>query len=248
MSIKVGVNGARGKMGQASAAAISSKDGLELVFEADLNDDLGALISDKGAQVVVDFTRASDGPENARKIIEAGASPVIGTSGFQKEAIPGLDELCRERKLGGIVVPNFSIGAVKMMQFASEAAKYFSQAEVVEYHHDGKEESPSGTALRTAEMIEETLGASIDGPSAEKRKEVEILPGGRGAQLGNVRIHSIRLPGYIADQEVIFGAQGERLSISSQTTSRDCFMAGVCLSCLKVGKVNGMVYGLENLL
>jgi len=248
VSIRVGVNGAKGKMGRASVGAIKSSEDLQLVFAADVGDSLEKLIADEKADVVVDFTKASDGPENASLIIKAGARPVIGTSGFQKSAIPELDKLCREKKLGGLIVPNFSIGAIKMMQFSAEAAKYFDSAEVVEYHHDGKEESPSGTALRTAELISEAFASKTPKAKASERKEIEIIPGGRGAQLNGVRVHSVRLPGYLADQEVIFGGAGETLSISSRPRDRDCFMGGVCLACRRVTELEGMVYGLENLL
>ena len=241
--IKVGVNGAKGKMGQASCAAIAADADLDLVFEADQGDDLSSKVKDSGAKVVVDFTQASVFFQNASAIVEAGASPVIGTSGFTESDVAKLKSLCAAKSLGGIIAPNFSISAVLMMKYASDAAKYLPDVEIVEYHHDKKEDSPSGTAVKTAELIRESLGKDLP-----EKPNKDIIPGGRGASMAGVHIHSIRVPGVIANQEVVFGGLGQTLKIASYTINRESFMPGVCLACKKVMGLDELVYGLEHVL
>jgi len=151
--IKVIVNGAKGRMGSEAVNAVNKDEALQLVGECDFGDDLAALIKQTGAQVVVDLTAASAGFNNTQTILNAGACPVIGTSGFQVEQVKELQALAAEKQLGGLIAPNFSIGAVLMMKFSAEAAKYLPDAEVIEAHSPQKEESPSGTGIRTAELI-----------------------------------------------------------------------------------------------
>lgn len=243
MAIKVCVNGAKGKMGAMACESISADEELELVATADINDDLVEVIRSSQAEVVVDLTVASVAFENVQKIIQAGASPVVGTSGLLPEQVSQLTLSCKEANLSGLIVPNFSIGAVLMMRFAAEAAAYLPQAEILEIHHDKKEESPSGTAVRTAQMIEE----SRDQKQSFQRGS-EVYPHARGAEVDTVPVHSMRLPGHIAHQMVLFGGVGESLTIRHDSIDRQCFMPGVVLACKKVKTLSGLKVGLENVL
>ncbi len=241
--IRVLVNGYKGKMGQEVVRAVKADPILELVGETDLGDDLAAMIKRSNAQVVVDFTTAQAGLKNTEIILQAGVSPVIGTSGFKEADVQKLRALAAEKHLGGVIAPNFAIGAVLMMRFAQEAAKYFPEAEILEIHHGGKADSPSGTAIRTAELI---AAARETHPAG--REEVAILPGARGADLNGVRIHSSRLSGYVAKQQVLFGGSGQTLTITHDSNHRESFMPGVCKACKEVVKRKELFYGLEHLL
>ncbi|MBF0349875.1 MAG: 4-hydroxy-tetrahydrodipicolinate reductase [SAR324 cluster bacterium] len=241
--IRVLVNGAKGKMGQEAVQAIQQDPDLELVGQTDLGDDLSAVIASSRAQVVVDFTTASVAFHNTRKIIESGACPVIGTSGLLPEQVQELQHLAEQKKLGGLIAPNFAIGAVLMMKFAKEASRYFPEAEIIELHHNRKADAPSGTAVKTAAMIAENRSRM-----PQKLEEKELLAGARGANAQGVPIHSVRLPGLVAHQEVIFGGNNEILTIRHDSLHRSSFMQGVCLACKKVQVLKELVYGLEHLL
>jgi len=217
--IKVIVNGAKGKMGQEVVKAIQKEADLALVGQTDLGDDLAKAIKATQAEVVVDFTHPRSVMENVRTILENGAHGVIGTTGLTKENLEEIKKLCEKNKVSCLVAPNFAIGAVLMMQFAKEAIKYFPQAEIIEMHHESKADKPSGTALKTMEAM---------------GKEVPI--------------HSVRLPGLVAHQEVIFGGLGQTLTIRHDSLSRESFMPGVMLAIRKVKTLNGLVYGLEKIL
>jgi len=230
-------------MGQESVKAVSLDPELDLVAQTDLDDNLQEIIQKTKAQVVLDFTHANVVMEITECIIKSGARPVIGTSGLLPEQITELKKLCRERKIGGVIAPNFAIGAVLMMKFSHDAAKYLPNAEVIELHHDGKLDSPSGTAIKTASLIANARDTISKNPS-----EKEIIPGSRGANLEGVRIHSVRLPGLIAHQEVIFGGKSQTLSIKHDSIHRESFMPGVCLACKKVMFLKELVYGLENMI
>ena len=243
MATKVIVNGALGRMGSLSSAAIDADPELELVGRTDKGDDLLAEVKAQKADVVVDFTVASVCLENAKLIVEAGARPVIGTSGFTEQQVSEVRKVCEKSSVGGIIAPNFSISAVLMMKFSAAAVKYMPNCEIIEYHHPGKEDSPSGTAIKTAELVASSRSAEL-----ETRSEKDILPGSRGADLNGIKIHALRLPGVIANQEVVFGGHDETLTIKSDCLSRQAFMPGVCLSCKKVMELDHLVYGLENLL
>lgn len=241
--IRVLINGSRGRMGQESVKAVSEDPELDLVAQTDLGDNLSDTIKQSLAQVVVDFTTAAVVMENAAAIIESGAKPVIGTSGLLPEQVSQLQALCEKNNNGGVIAPNFAIGAVLMMKYAQDAAKYFPNAEVIELHHDRKADAPSGTAIKTANLLAESRKSV-----PEKIDEKEILPGARGAEAQDIRIHSVRLPGMVAHQEVIFGGQSQTLKIRHDSIHRDSFMPGVCLACKKVMHLNELVYGLEHLL
>ncbi|WP_028862240.1 4-hydroxy-tetrahydrodipicolinate reductase [Psychromonas aquimarina] len=241
--VKVIVNGARGRMGSEAVNAVNNDPELHLAGQCDFGDDLAALIKETGAQVVVDLTAASAGFTNTQIILNAGACPVVGTSGFQIEQVNELQALAAEKQLGGLIAPNFSLGAVLMMKFAAQAAKYLPDVEVIEAHSPQKEESPSGTGIRTAELI-----AQARTKAAVKCSDKELIEGARGAELHGVKLHSVRLPGIVAQQTVFFGGLSETLKIEHNSQHRESFMPGICLACKEVVKRNELVYGLEHLM
>jgi 4-hydroxy-tetrahydrodipicolinate reductase len=215
--IRVAVAGAAGRMGETVCATVDGADDMELTGRADPA--LGTAVADvlDGADVLVDFTRPDTALDNARAALEAGVHVVIGTSGFD---LDGLREAARESRAKAFFAPNFAIGAVLMMRFAAEASRHMERAEIVELHHPAKLDAPSGTAARTAEMME-----------------------------GDVPIHSVRLPGIVADQEVILGDVGQTLSIRHATTDRTSFMPGVLLAVRRVATLpESPTVGLERLL
>ena len=230
-------------MGQESIKAVSADTELDLVAQTDLRDNLVQIIAQSKAQVVLDFTTAAVAMEVSASIIQSGARPVIGTSGLLPEQVDELKNLCKQQNIGGIIAPNFAIGAVLMMKYSQDAARYFPHAEVIELHHNSKLDAPSGTAIKTANLIAEARDLV-----PETITEKEILQGARGANAEEIQIHSIRLPGLVAHQEVLFGGQSQVLTIRHDSIHRDSFMPGVCLACKKVMELNELVYGLENLL
>ena len=243
-NIRVLVNGAKGRMGQEVVKAVTAASDLELVDQTDLGDDLIARIKASQAQAVVDFTTAAVAFENTRKILEAGVHPVIGTSGLLAEQVAELQQLAEDKDIGGLIAPNFAIGAVLLMKYAQDAAKYLPDVEVIELHHNRKADAPSGTAVKTAQLIAE---ARQEIPKALV-EEKELFEGARGSEVHGVRVHSLRLPGLVAHQEVIFGGTGETLTIRHDSIHRESFMPGVCLACRKVIGTQQLFYGLEHLL
>lgn len=243
MSIPVLVNGAKGKMGKEIIKNFKTDAEFNIVGTTDRDDDLAKAIKSSKAKVVIDFTASSVGFQNASIIIQSGAHPVIGTTGFLPDQVEELQKRCNKQKLGGIIAPNFSIGAVLLMQFAKESAKFFPQVEIIEMHHSTKEESPSGTAMRTADLISE---GRKEIPNLKKYRE--ITPHARGANHKEIAIHSVRLPGLVAHELVMFGGRGETLSLRHDSIHRECFMAGIKLACKKVLDLDKLVFGLENIL
>jgi len=237
------INGAHGRMGRETVKAITACKDLQLVGQTGRQDDLAAAIKTTQAQVVIDFTNAETVFINCKTIIAANAHPVIGTSGLLPAQVEELQELCAQKRLGGIIAPNFSIGAILLMRFAKEAAEFYTHAEIIERHHLNKLDAPSGTAVKTAHLI-----ANARSKSPLERPEKELLPGGRGADLAGVRIHALRLPGVLAEQDVVFGGPGETLTISHRTLDRETYMPGILLACRKVLELDTLVYGLENIL
>jgi len=244
MSIRILVNGAFGHMGQLVTQAITAHPGFELVGQTGREYDLKKSIEDSKADIVIDFTQADAVYKNTLDIIEAGARPVIGTSGLTIDQVNTLKAQCAKLKIGGIIAPNFSLGAILMMKCAKEVAKYMPHVEIIEMHHDGKADSPSGTAMRSAEMIADGC-ENINQPAKSTR---ENIPGSRGASYKNIPIHAIRLPGLLAHQQIIFGNDSESLTIRHDTIDRQCFMPGVCLACEKVMTMDKLVYGLDEIL
>ena len=243
-NIRVLVNGAKGRMGQEVVKAVTAASDLELVDQTDLGDDLIARIKASQAQAVVDFTTAAVAFENTRKILEAEVHPVVGTSGLLAEQVAELQQLAEDKGIGGLIAPNFAIGAVLLMKYAQDAAKYLPDVEVIELHHNRKADAPSGTAVKTAQLIAE---ARQEIPKALV-EEKELFEGARGSEVHGVRVHSLRLPGLVAHQEVIFGGTGETLTIRHDSIHRESFMPGVCLACRKVIGTQQLFYGLEHLL
>ena len=241
--IKVGVLGARGRMGAEVVKAVTEASDLDLVAALDLGDSLDQLKT-TGAEVVVDFTTPDSVMANLEFLISNGINAVVGTTGFDADRIAKLEKLVAANpKVGVLIAPNFAIGAVLMMEFASKAAKFFESAEIIELHHPNKVDAPSGTAARTAELMskarkEAGLGAMPDATSAS-------LDGARGATVGDVPVHSVRLRGLIAHQEVLLGGLGETLTIRHDSLDRAGFMPGVLLGVRKVLANPGLTFGLE---
>ena len=243
MSTRVIVNGAQGKMGVLACKSVQNHPEFQLIASLGRGDDLQSEIIRTRAQIVIDLTRADCVYENSLAIINLGAHPIIGTSGLLEEQIQTLNKLCEEKKLGGIIVPNFSISAVLMMRFAADAARLLPEVEIIEAHHPQKLDAPSGTAIKTAEVI-----AAARGMAKTKLPLKELLPGARGATHHDVNIHSLRLPGILARQQVIFGNIGETLTITHDTIDRSSFMPGLILACQRVQALDGLYYGLEHVL
>lgn len=244
MTLRILVNGAQGKMGQVTVKTFSSHPDFTLAGATDHQDNLAQEIKKTNAQIVVDFTNADSVLNNIQTIIDSGVHPVIGTTGLMKDQIAKLQEKCSALNLGGIIAPNFSLGAVLMMKQAEEVAKYFPHVEIIEMHHDGKLDSPSGTAIRSAEIIS---NSRKNAPEISKGIR-ETVPGARGAYYQQVAIHAVRLPGLVAHQQIIFGGLGETLTIRHDSIDRQCFMPGVILACKKVVELKKLVYGLEHIL
>lgn len=241
--IRVVVSGAAGRMGTLVAEAVDAESDLELVARYDpAGSDVTHPDGLPEADVVVEFTRPDVVMENLAIWHRRGWHAVVGTSGFTEERIADVRERFGSGPPNCLIVPNFSIGAVLAMRFAAEAAPHFAAAEVIELHHDGKADAPSGTAIATAAKI---------GAAGEQRRAIEsteILAGARGADVEGVPVHAIRLPGLVAHQEVILGGRGETLSIRHDTTDRAAFLPGVLLGVRGVGDLPGVTVGLEALL
>ena len=244
--IKVGVLGANGKMGAQTVATINAATDLELVAALDLGDSIETL-KKSGAEVVVDFTHPDSVMANLEYAINNGINVVVGTTGFDSAKLAKVKELlAKNPKVGALIAPNFGLGAVLMMQFAAQAAKHFESVEIIELHHPNKADAPSGTATRTAELITDARKVANRPPMPDAT--TSALPGARGAKVGDVPIHSVRLRGLVAHQEVILGDQGETLSIRHDSIDRTGFMPGVLLAIHKVGSRPGLTFGLENFL
>jgi 4-hydroxy-tetrahydrodipicolinate reductase len=243
--IRVAVAGHRGKVGSILAAAFQAEPGIEYVGGIGLGDDLAAFLKAKRPQALIDFTRPADALHNALAAVAAGAAPVVGTTGIATEGIDRLEVACKQKQLGGIVAPNFAIGAVLMMHLAEIAAPHFDAVEVIEMHHATKLDAPSGTALATARRLAVRRGSK---PFAHKKPEKVTLEGTRGGEEGGVAVHSVRLPGFVADQEVIFGLPGQSLTIAHRTTSREAYIPGVLLAIRKVTSEPRFYRGLDELL
>ncbi|MBM3722024.1 MAG: 4-hydroxy-tetrahydrodipicolinate reductase [Actinobacteria bacterium] len=246
MAIRVAVLGARGRMGNEVCRAIKATSDLELVAEIDLGDSLDLLKSSK-AEVMVDFTTPESVMGNLKFAIETGIHSVVGTTGFDKAKIDSLKNLLAANpKVGLLVAPNFGLAAVLMMQFAATAARYFESAEIIELHHPEKADAPSGTATRTAELMSEAREKAKLAPMPDKTSK--SLDGARGAKVGDIPIHSVRLRGLVAHQEVLFGEKGETLTIRHDSLDRSGFMPGVLLGVREVSKNPGLTVGLEHYL
>lgn len=272
VKIPVVVNGATGKMGREVVKAIAQAPDMNLVgaiarsledqgkdagelaglsepLEIPITNQLEPMLAfasqEKHPGVMVDFTHPSSVYDNIRRAIAYGIRPVVGTTGLSLEQIQDLAEFADKASTGCLIIPNFSIGMVLLQQAAVVASQYFDHVEIIEKHHNQKADAPSGTAIQTAQMLAE-MGKSFNSAMVE---ETEKLPGARGSLSGvGIRIHSVRLPGLIAHQEVIFGAPGQIYTLRHDTSDRACYMAGVLLAIRKVLQLKSLVYGLEKIL
>ena len=243
--IRVAVSGAQGRMGSEVVRAVTDAGGMEVVAQIEEGDDLSALLKSSGAEVMVDFTVPSSAMGNIRAALSAGVVPVVGTTGITPENLTELAALSEKTGTACFVAPNFAIGAVLMMEFAAQAAKYLPDVEIVEMHHEKKVDAPSGTAVKTAQKIAAARALS---PAPKPEGAFESHAGATGGTVDGIPVHSIRLPGYVASQEVIFGAPGQRLSIRHDSGDRASFMPGVVLAVRHALALKGLVCGLEHLL
>ncbi|WP_017304482.1 4-hydroxy-tetrahydrodipicolinate reductase [Spirulina subsalsa] len=269
--IPVVVNGAAGKMGREVVKTVAQAEDMMLIGAVDhnpevlgqdvgivagcgelevpiLNDLQSVLVlatQEKVQGVMVDFTHPDGVYENVRSAIAYGVRPVVGTTGLSPEQLDDLSEFAEKASTGALVIPNFSIGMVLLQQAALQASKYFDHVEIIELHHNQKADAPSGTAIKTAQMLAE-MGKTYNPPSVQ---ESEKLPGARGSIAEeNIRIHSVRLPGLLAHQEVLFGSPGQVYTLRHDTSDRACYMPGVLLAIRKVTELKSLVYGLEKIL
>ena len=262
--IRVVLAGAAGKMGKEVVKAIQGAGDIQLVGAASplhtgtdagelagvgpcgvlIESDLAALLAEARPDVMIDFTTPEAVKGNAILALEAGVRPVIGSTGLSPADLDELRALTEAKGLGALVAPNFAIGALLMMEFAARAAKYFDHAEVIELHHNQKLDAPSGTAFKTVEAMAQVQARF----GATNVPETEKLEGVRGGEYAGIRVHSVRLPGMLAHQEVLFGGLGQVLTIRHDAMSRECYMPGVLLGVREVMRLSGLTYGLEHVL
>lgn len=263
-SIKVAIAGPRGRMGREAVTLVHQTEHFELVavidrkydgkdlaeldgfsgIHAPIYTDIERCFQETKPDVLIDLTTPESGKYHTELALQYGVRPVVGTTGFTEDDMERLTKLAEEKGIGAIIAPNFAIGAILMMKFAQMAAKYFHDVEIIELHHDQKLDAPSGTAVKTAQLIADIRPPKKQGHPDEK----ETLKGARGAEYDGIRIHSVRLPGFVAHQEVIFGGNGQALTIRHDSFHRGSFMSGVKLSVETVMKLQTLVYGLEHII
>ena len=244
--VSVGVLGARGRMGAEVVKAVSAADDMELVAMVDAGDWLFN-VADAGAQVVVDFTRPDVVMDNIRFCVDNDIHCVVGTTGFDPERLDTVRSWLEPKpELGVVIAPNFGIGAILLMRFVQEAARFFPSTEIVELHHPNKVDAPSGTAVRTARLVAEARRAAGMPPSPDAT--TDSLPGARGADVDGISVHAVRLTGLVAHQEVLMGAEGETLTLRHDSYDRASFMPGVLLAVREVGRRPGLTVGIESFL
>ncbi|MEV8404062.1 4-hydroxy-tetrahydrodipicolinate reductase [Streptomyces niveus] len=245
-TLRVAVLGAKGRIGSEAVRAVEAADDLELVAALDRDDDLEALVG-TGAQVAVELTSPSAVMANLDFLVRHGIHAVVGTTGWTDDRLARLRALLADSLGTGVLVaPNFSIGAVLTMKLSQAAARYFESAEVIELHHPNKVDAPSGTATRTAQLIAEARADAGCPPQPDAT--VTALDGARGADVDGVRVHSVRLRGLLAHQEVLLGAEGETLTIRHDSLHHSSFMPGILLGVRRVVAAPGLTYGLEHFL
>lgn len=239
--INILINGAQGRMGKVTVNTVAEAKHLNLVGTCIRGENLVEKIKTYQPDIVIDFTHPESVFENTKIVLNAGVRPVVGTTGLTSTQIQTLYELCAAKKLGAIIAPNFSIGAILSMHFAKIAAKYFKQAEIVEAHHPHKKDAPSGTAIKTAELIASVRQQIVN-------EGVHQKPEARGFLVNTIPIHSLRIAGLPTQQTIYFGNPGEVINIEHQVSDREAYMSGILLACEKVMGLDHLVYGLENLL
>jgi 4-hydroxy-tetrahydrodipicolinate reductase len=242
--MRVGVLGAKGKVGSTMVRAVQAADDLTLTAEVDAGDPL-SLFVDTGTEVVIDFTHPDVVMDNLKFLIDNGIHAVVGTTGFTDQRLSQVEQwLASKPGTSVLIAPNFAIGAVLSMRFAKEAARFFESVEVIELHHPNKADAPSGTAARTAKLIAEARKGLPPNPDATST----ALAGARGATVEGIPVHSVRLAGLVAHQEVLFGTQGETLTIRHDSIDRASFVPGVLLAVRRIGERPGLTVGIEPLL
>lgn len=267
--IPVLVIGAAGRMGREVVKAVHHDSQMQLVgaigrssagrdagelaaignIGLEIGADLGAAIENCGARVAVDFSLPAVVQSNIRALLKAEIAPVVGTTGLSQSDLDALDSEAKAAGVPVLVAPNFAIGAILMMRFAAEASKYFEMAEIIEYHHQRKLDAPSGTAFKTAQVMREARGEDFSRVGGDAIEDNSTAPHARGGAIGGISIHSVRLPGFLAHQEVIFGLAGQTLNIRHDTITRECYMPGVLLAIRKIGALPpGVAFGLEKVL
>jgi 4-hydroxy-tetrahydrodipicolinate reductase len=245
-AIRIGVTGARGRMGQTVCRAVDAAEDMELVAMVDAGDWLFS-IADAGAQVMVDFTHPDVVMDNIRFAVDQNIHTVVGTTGMTADRLDTVREWLKDTpELGVIVAPNFAIGAVLSMRFAQIAAPFYPSVEVIEMHHPGKVDAPSGTAARTAELIAAARRAAQTGDMPDAT--TQAAAGARGTLVDGVPVHSVRLAGLVAHQEILFGTEGETLTVRHDSLLRESFMPGVLMAVRQVAQRPGLTVGLEPLL
>ncbi len=262
--MRVVICGAAGNMGREVVRAVNAEEDIQLVGTVDtyevgtdigtlcalgelgvkVNSDLEKTLKESQAEVMIDFTSPFVVMNNIEIALSCGADLVVGTTGITSVDLQNIKKAAAEKGIKAIIAPNFALGAVLMMKFSSMAAKYFKDVEVIELHHDNKIDAPSGTALKTVQMIAEERGFQ----APEKLDEIEKVPNVRGGELEGINMHSVRLPGLVAHQQVIFGGLGQTLTIKHDSINRTSFMPGVIMALRKLEEIEGVVYGLENII
>ena len=244
--VRVGVLGARGKVGSEVCAAVEAAEDLELVARIDVDDPIESLV-EASADAVVDFTHPDVVMDSLRFLVEHGIHAVVGTTGFDDARLERLrDWLSAAPAVGVLIAPNFSIGAILMMRFAAEAAPYFESVEIVELHHPDKADAPSGTAARTASLVAAARRGAGSAPLPDATSSA--LDGARGADVEGIHVHSLRVRGLVAHQEVVLGAPGETLTVRHDSLDRVSFTPGVLLGLRRIGSAPGLTIGLETFL
>lgn len=262
--IKVAITGAGGKMGSEAVRMVTSTPHFQLVAAIDTHSegkllseidgmpnvdvpmyvDLHKALTENDCDVLIDLTNPKFGRKHMEVAFEHGVRPVVGTTGFSENDVEELSRIAEQKRIGAVIAPNFAIGAVLMMKFSQMAAKFLPDVEIIEMHHDRKLDAPSGTAIKTAQLISEVREPKKQGHEDEK----EELAGAKGADFDGMRIHSVRLPGLVAHQEVLFGGIGQTLTIRHDSIDRTSFMPGIRLAVETVMKLDLLVYGLENII
>jgi 4-hydroxy-tetrahydrodipicolinate reductase len=242
--MRVGVLGAKGRVGATMVAAVRAADDLTLSAEVDAGDPLSVFV-DAGTEVVIDFTHPDVVMDNLKFLVDNGIHAVVGTTGFTDERLERVRGwLADAPGTSVLIAPNFAIGAVLSMRFAAQAARFFESVEIIELHHPNKADAPSGTASRTARLLAEARKDMPPNPDATST----ALPGARGAVVDGIPVHSVRLAGLVAHQEVLLGTQGETLTIRHDSIDRTSFVPGVLLAVRHVGERPGLTVGIEPLL
>lgn len=250
--IKVAICGSCGRMGREVVKALIKESDMELVAKIDIMcvgegiyETIEKAIDETKIDVMIDFTQPESIFKNAKLCLNKGIRMVIGTTGLSEKQVDELKAISENTGVGCFIAPNFTTGAVLMMMFAAYASKYFDNAEIIEFHHNQKKDAPSGTAIKTAKMMAAVKSTFVNGNCPEK----ELIKGSRGGNsYSDIHIHSVRMPGYVASQEVLLGAPGQTLKIRHDSIDRECYMKGVMLAVRYVMDNNNFVYGLDNIL